>query len=207
MSDVKASVFNRKKYKLNFLCLPFSNSSFSPRPIKSYWHGAGQVWGVSDHSSVSPPGSCDEWRSDSSLAVGLATRLGDPTQSVLAPHRWHHQLIVRCQLTHHYQGPLQQGAHSDLCGDTLLRGRTQGPQQAQEISWYWRRSGAVLLEWIQSHYVRSRQRYHPLRDSVSVWCSVDQSTGITCSQNIRNIKNKLLCRSFLSNLVQMLNFY
>ena len=26
-------------------------------------------------------------RSDSSLAVGLATRLGDPTQSVLAPHR------------------------------------------------------------------------------------------------------------------------
>ena len=36
---------------------------FFSRPIKSYWHGAGQVWGVSDLSSVSPPGSCDEWRS------------------------------------------------------------------------------------------------------------------------------------------------
>ena len=43
--------------------VPPPHPSFSLRPIKSYWHGAGQVWGVSDHNSVSPPGSCDEWRS------------------------------------------------------------------------------------------------------------------------------------------------
>merc|ERR1719369_1614868 len=28
---------------------------------KSIWHGAGQEWGVSDSSDLSPPGTCDEW--------------------------------------------------------------------------------------------------------------------------------------------------
>ena len=74
-----------------------TNCSLS-RPIKSYWHGAGQDWGVSQPTSVSPPGTCDQWRSKSPLAVGLASKIGDPTSHVLAPHRVHcnKHLIVIC---------------------------------------------------------------------------------------------------------------
>lgn len=220
--DGKWAIKRQNVKKTKTLC-----SSF--RPIKSYWHGAGQVWGVSDHTSVSPPGSCDEWRSVSAQrSASASTLISLSSQVRLQPRsgprhqtRWPDPVCPRPpQVTswghgdmsvsdeqYMCQGPLQQGADCHLCGDPLLRGRTQGPQQAEEVSWHWGGpAGAVLLEWIQSHYVRSRQRYHQLRDFVSVWCSVDQSAGITCSQNIRNIKNKLLCRSFLSNLVQMLNF-
>ena len=63
-------------------------SLFYSRPIKSYWHGAGHTWGVSEPSSVSPPGTCDQWRTDSPLAVGLGTKMGDPSLQVLAPHRF-----------------------------------------------------------------------------------------------------------------------
>ena len=75
------------------------STSCSPtRPIKSYWHGAGQDWGASQPTSVSPPGTCDQWRSDSSLALGLASKLKDPTSHILAPHRVHcnKHLIVIC---------------------------------------------------------------------------------------------------------------
>ena len=74
-----------------------TNCSLS-RPIKSYWHGAGQDWGVSQPTSVSPPGTCDQWRSKSPLAVGLASKIGDPTSHILAPHRVHcnKHLIVIC---------------------------------------------------------------------------------------------------------------
>ena len=84
------------------------------RPIKSYWHGAGQDWGVSEPTSV--PGTCDQWASDSSLAVGktrggtgdtnynyqpspgLASKIGEPASHILAPHRVHcnKRLIVIC---------------------------------------------------------------------------------------------------------------
>ena len=63
---------------------------FMSRPIKSYWHGSGPVhhWtGAGLPSSSAPPGTCDQWQSDSSLGVGLATHSTDPTSHVLAPHR------------------------------------------------------------------------------------------------------------------------
>ena len=68
------------------------------RPTKSIWHGAGQEWGVSDASDLSPPGTCNEWRSDSPLAVGLASKLGDPSSYLLAPQRVHcnKELVVLC---------------------------------------------------------------------------------------------------------------
>jgi hypothetical protein len=68
------------------------------RPTKYIWHGAGQEWGVSDASDLSPPGTCNEWRSDSPLAVGLASKLGDPSSYLLAPQRVHcnKELVVLC---------------------------------------------------------------------------------------------------------------
>ena len=39
-------------------------------------------------SEPTSPGTCDQWRSDSSLAVGLATKIGDPASHILAPHRF-----------------------------------------------------------------------------------------------------------------------
>ena len=141
-------------------------------------------------------------RSDSSLAVGLATRLGDPTQSVLAPHRWHHgdmsvsalylsgSTVTRSWLSSVWRLP-PRGADTGPTGrgDLLILSRSCSP-------WV----NTITLCQIKTE-ISSTERF-----SLS-WCSVDQSAGITCSQNIRNIKNKLLCRSFLSNLVQMLNFY
>ena len=68
------------------------------RSTKSIWHGAGQDWGVSGSSSLSPPGTCNEWRSDSPLAVGLSSKLGDPSSYLLAPQRVHcnKELVVLC---------------------------------------------------------------------------------------------------------------
>ena len=44
------------------------------------------------------PGTCDQWASDSSLAVGLASKIGEPASHILAPHRVHcnKRLIVIC---------------------------------------------------------------------------------------------------------------
>ena len=95
-----------------------TSTSTTCRPIKSYWHGAGQDWGVSVPTSA--PGTCDQWASDSSLAVGkttydllstiyllsiyllsiyylsiptntsgLASKIGEPASHILAPHRVH----------------------------------------------------------------------------------------------------------------------
>jgi len=56
-------------------------------PVKQFWHGAGQDWGVSAPSSVSPPGTCNDWRTDSPLAIGLASRLISHSSYLLAPQR------------------------------------------------------------------------------------------------------------------------
>ena len=82
-------------------------------PVKQFWHGAGQDWGVSAPSSVSPPGTCNDWRTDSPLAIGLArdpcrrhlpqcdilrSRLIGHSSYLLAPQRVHcnKKLTVLC---------------------------------------------------------------------------------------------------------------
>ena len=113
---------------------------------------------------------------------------------------WASYSLKKSSIISFSQSALQQGADSDLCWDPLLRGRTPGPRQEKEVSWRWRRPGAALVGWIQSHSVSWRP--HELRAFVLVWnwCSVDHWARKTCSQNIRNIKNKLLCRSYFIKL-------
>ena len=75
------------------LCLLRLTTYFC-RPTKAIWHGSGQEWGGSDSSL----GTCNEWSSDSPLGVGLSTKLGDPSSSLLAPQRIHcnKELVVLC---------------------------------------------------------------------------------------------------------------
>ena len=53
---------------------------------------------MSDISDLAPLATCNEWRTDSPLAVGLASKIGDQASSLLAPH-WVHcnkELVVLC---------------------------------------------------------------------------------------------------------------
>ena len=61
---------------------------------KNIWHGAGQEWGA----DLSPRDTCDHWRTDSPLAVGLASKIGTQASNLLAPQRVHcnKELVVLC---------------------------------------------------------------------------------------------------------------
>jgi hypothetical protein len=65
-----------------------AHKQISYRPVKSVWHGSGLAWeGGTGPGGSSPAGTCQGWQSDSPLEVGLATRLGDATASLLAAQR------------------------------------------------------------------------------------------------------------------------
>lgn len=126
--DNRESVFSQERILYSFNGENVLNST--QWPIKSYWHGAGHAWGVSEPTS---PGTCDQWRSDSSLAVGLATKIGDPASHILAPHRVHcnKQLIVICVET-----PSSGGGGVHHGRDRRRRQAAQDKEEVLDISEY-----------------------------------------------------------------------
>ena len=62
--------------------------------MKSVWHGSGLSWepaGGGGPAASSPPGTCSGWHSESSLEVGFANAIGDPSSSLLTPQRFDFQ--------------------------------------------------------------------------------------------------------------------
>ena len=109
-----------------------------PPPPPAPWV-VGAEWRTPSSPSLSPPpGTCDEWRSASPLGVGLASRLGDPASSLLAPHRVHcnKDLVVLCvesttQSSMHTR--TRRSSHLHSVALKHQQGQTLGPREYREL--------------------------------------------------------------------------